>query len=246
MRIVQEAEMHEENMFLSLTYNDDNLPENATLVKKDVQLFLKRLRKFLEPIKIRYYACGEYGETNNRPHYHIIIFGFWPADSQYYKHSSGGNLYTSEDIAKIWKKGYAVFGTVNWETASYTSSYVTKKISGEKEKEHYKGRLPEFAIMSRRPGVGYSFYKKYEDEIKKHDSVVCRGKEMRPPRYYDKILAKDDQKLLDEKKDKRNLFIFDKKGNLKDDFKPERLKLRKKLAELKQKFFMSTKRQGKI
>jgi hypothetical protein len=84
IRGVHEAQMHDEAYFLTLTYNDENLPQYESLKKDDFQNFLKRYWKYLWPTKIRYIMCGEYGDNSDRPwepnilgrpHYHAIIYG---------------------------------------------------------------------------------------------------------------------------------------------------------------------------
>ena len=78
IRCIHEASLHLNNIFVTLTYNNENLPKHNTLVKEHFQLFMKRLRKHKKATKhnkIRYFHCGEYGEKNSlRPHYHAIIY----------------------------------------------------------------------------------------------------------------------------------------------------------------------------
>ncbi len=122
--------------FLTLTYDDEHLPQG--LKKVDVQLFLKRLRKFYEPRTIRYFFCGEYGETTKRPHYHAIIYGV-------------GQFELNLTISALWKLGFSVVGDANIEAIQYVAGYVTKKIT---YKEQNKDLPPEFILTSRRPGLG--------------------------------------------------------------------------------------------
>ena len=75
MRCLHEMDNWDNALFITLTYNDKSLPENSTLQKKEFQNFLKRVRIQLGERKIKYFACGEYGEEKERPHYHAIIFG---------------------------------------------------------------------------------------------------------------------------------------------------------------------------
>ena len=82
--MTEEAKLHKENCFITLTYNNNNLPKYKSLVKKELQDFFKRLRKKYGE-GIRYYACGEYGPKGKRPHYHAIIFGWKPKDLKYFK-----------------------------------------------------------------------------------------------------------------------------------------------------------------
>jgi len=210
VRIMHETKMHEENCFITLTYETE--PEFGTLVKKDLTDFFKRLRKRLDPIKIRYFACGEYGEKTLRPHYHAIIFGTaFSQDKKLYKNGRHP-LYNSEILCKAWPHGHAVFGDATFESAAYVARYCLKKIM--RKDEDYEvfydlqtgeiiSRIPEYAVMSRRPGIGQAFYDKYADDITRTDRVIMRGKAMLPPRYYDKLLEKTDPVLFSELKDSR-------------------------------------------
>lgn len=183
-RMMHEAQQYEKNSFVTLTYNDEKIPKTGTLRKRDTQLFFKRLRKYIKPNKIRYYLSGEYGDNSKRPHYHAIIFNYWPPDCKTYKKTSAGYLFTSEKLEKIWKNGFVVIGAVTYETACYTASYITKKITGSNSEMHYQGKEKEFSLMSRRPGIGYNWYNDYRDETFQHNSVIVNGRERVPPRYY--------------------------------------------------------------
>ena len=85
MRIGHELQYHKESVFITLTYDPEHLPENGSLVKSDVQKFLKRLRKRLGVERVRYFLCGEYGELGNRPHYHLIVFGLSYNDTRIFE-----------------------------------------------------------------------------------------------------------------------------------------------------------------
>lgn len=135
-RLLLESLDHEKSIFLTLTYDDEHLPEKSELVKRDVQLFIKRLRKRIEPVKIRYYACGEYGSLKHRPHYHLIIFGIDFMDPAFY--------------GEIWPFGFVYAGECNRHTIQYVAGYVTKKFVKKSD-----GIQREFTLCSRRPGLGY-------------------------------------------------------------------------------------------
>lgn len=188
LRCVHEASLHEHNCFITLTYNDEHLPFNRTLVKSDFQLFMKRLRKSLG-FPIRFFHCGEYGETTHRPHYHAIIFGWEPDDKVLFNVVNGVRVFTSEKLEKIWGNGFITVGDVTFESAAYVARYVLKKITGDKAAAHYNGRLPEYVTMSRRPGIAFDWFQKYWSDVYPHDYVVARGYKCKPPRYYDKCLG---------------------------------------------------------
>lgn len=190
VRCVHEASLHENNAFLTITYNDENIPwqdTEQTLVKRDIQLFMKRLRKEYGE-GVRFYACGEYGEQNKRPHYHLILFNINITDKEIHSIRQGTKLYRSKTIEKLWTRGFSTIGEVTFESAAYVARYVTKKITGEQSEEHYNGRLPEFALMSRRPGIGKGWLEKFYQDIYVKDELILRnGKKMKPPIYYDKL-----------------------------------------------------------
>lgn len=238
---MHESQMHKISSFISLTYNNQNIPKYNSLIPKDLTLFIKKLRKKLYPKKIRYFACGEYGIKTKRPHYHSIIFGYWPEDVKYYKQTNQkDNLYTSDSLTKIWGKGHVVIGSVTFESASYTASYVTKKITGEKSFSHYGLREPEYGVMSRRPGLGKTWYEKYKKETWATDSIVIRGKEMGVPKYYQEQLKAAEpetfRKLKEKRKDKNNSrYQFNMfKNQIKHD---ELLTKREKYTKLTTKFW---------
>lgn len=215
MRCVHEASLHDTNSFITLTYNDDNLPLDGSINKKHLQKFIKRLRRKIEPIKIRYYGAGEYGKKFSRPHYHLCLFGFDFPDKQLleagertyfngrFKNTKGNDLFTSDLLGKVWKKGFHTIGELTFESAGYAARYCTKKINGEKAGPHYKDKTPEFALMSRRPGIGSGWFEKWKGDIYPKDFTTMRGIKQRPPRFYDSMLEKKDPELFEQVKNER-------------------------------------------
>jgi hypothetical protein len=168
------------------------MPLGMTLVKRDFQLFMKRLRKARrEPV--RFYACGEYGDVTQRPHYHALLFNCGFPDGRFHsKNNRDEELYVSDELTGLWDNGHALAGAVTFESAAYVARYCTKKISGDAADAHYEGRLPEFSLMSRRPGIGAGYYDRFGQEVRDHDSVVVCGREVSPPRFYDvRTLVRD-------------------------------------------------------
>ncbi len=120
IRCVHEASLHEFNCFVTLTYNESSLPTGGTLVKRDVQLFLKRLRKQFSGLTIRFYCCGEYGENLLRPHYHLILFGVDFPDKYLMSQSKAGiKIYRSPTLERLWTYGFSSIGNVTFESAAY-------------------------------------------------------------------------------------------------------------------------------
>lgn len=154
VRLALESKFHKDKFFLTLTYNDENLPENGTLVKSDLQKFFKRLRKFIAPTKIKYFAVGEYGEKSLRSHYHAIIYGWKPNDLEPINRSDTTNILTSKTLERIWGKGLVGIGTVNYTTCAYVAKYILKKAYNT-DKEFYEvtGLAPEFQVSSKNPAI---------------------------------------------------------------------------------------------
>lgn len=237
MRCMHEKQMHEESCFVTLTYDDENLPKGGSLLKRDMQLFMKRLRKAYSDKQIRFYGCGEYGETTRRPHYHLLLFGLQFADRQLYKRGkSGEHLYTSEILRQIWPYGHNVIGDVTFDSAAYVARYVMKKVTGEAAAAHYisvdemtgelYGLAPEFTNMSRRPGIGLEWFQMFGNHAYKFDSVIMNGLEVRPPRYYDGKYELVDSKALDKlKRKRRRKAVLSKSENT-----PERREVREIVA----------------
>lgn len=164
-RIILESLCHEHSTFLTLTYDDNEVPKNGegrdTLKPKDVQDFLKRIRKHHAPFKLRYFSVGEYGDKTERPHYHIALFGYQTClFGRTRNYRKGGCCRQCDTVRDIWGKGGVDLGTLNTESASYISGYVVKKMTNVNDKvtkDWLQGRYPEFARMSLKPGIGAHF-----------------------------------------------------------------------------------------
>lgn len=213
VRIMHEAQMHRCNSFITLTYDDEHLPYDGSLVKPHFQKFMKRLRKKLYPLKLRYFMCGEYGEKLGRPHYHACVFNLDLPDRQLWKTVNGVRLYTSQTLDAIWGKGFTTIGSVTFESAAYVARYTLKKKTGKEAEDHYFKQHPivdmqfevepEYADMSRRPGIGTTWLDKFETDVFPSDEVIVRGFSQKPPRFYDEIYRRDNEKELEELKKKR-------------------------------------------
>lgn len=197
--------MHAESCFITLTYSPEKLPDPPTLAKREHQLFMKKLRRRLRGRKISFFLCGEYGDKYGRPHYHAIIFGWWPKDAVPWKEAADGSkLYTSAFLADVWGYGFASVGAVTFGSAMYVASYVVKKqLKLNSDPGAYTwldpetGELvclePEYAVQSRRPAIGKRWLERFgESDAYRHDAVVSRGVAAALPRYYSKQLEKSD------------------------------------------------------
>lgn len=228
LRCMHESSLYSRNCFITLTYNQENLPKDGSLRLKDFQNFFKRLRKKYGS-KIRFFHCGEYGELNARPHYHACVFNFDFDDRKPYKTINGHTLYTSASLNRLWTNpdtgtplGFCTIGDVTFESAAYVARYITKKINGPKAEDHYKGKKPEYITMSRRPGLGAGWYEKYSTDCYPSDYLIHREMKMKPPKFYDKILEKTNELVFTQIKQTRKQQI--KNDHLEDS--PQRRKVK--------------------
>lgn len=196
---MHEAALHDENCFITLTYDDEHIPAGGSLVYSDFQRFMRRLRKRLDK-KVRFYMCGEYGEKFLRPHYHALLFGWRPSDLKLFKEGGSGHaIYTSEFLSSLWTDGFASVGELSFESACYVARYCTKKVTGPNADSHYwrtdlrTGEcfsvVPEFGHMSLKPGIGAQWLEKFVADVYPGDHVYNGHIPSKPPRYYDKRLA---------------------------------------------------------
>lgn len=226
-RIMLEAKKSEYNFFITLTYDDEHLPilediqgkdkntgvhvlykndgtwTTGSLLPEDMDTFLNSLRKHFERknIKgIKYFYCGEYGETTNRPHYHIIllncpldIYEFYDThiDTNYKAH------WKSKEVERYWKKGMIDIAELEWSCAAYVARYCTKKISLDPNKDCYyeKGQLPEYVRMSK--GIGFEYYLEHKHEIYKNDEMIMKTVKgntgsFKPPKAFDRMFQQSD------------------------------------------------------
>lgn len=235
VRCLHEVQMADVSTFLTLTYDDDHLPPGGTLVKRDVQLFMKRLRKAKKE-RIRFYAGGEYGDNFQRPHYHLLLFGCDFGDKRVRSKSARGDvLYSSKECAELWPMGFNTIGAVTPESAMYVARYCMKKVTGEAAQEHYLvqtedgeliSREPEFALMSRRPGLGSEWFDKFGRHSFRHDSVIMGGREIKPPRYYEVLLDRLDNNAMARVKRDR---LLGRKVDVVENG-PDRLRVREYVA----------------
>lgn len=182
IRILHELEAHDDSIFITLTYTDNHLPANNSLSKRDLQLFFKRLRRNLAEEKrfIRYYACGEYGDITERPHYHAIIFGM-SLHLEDKMHIMTAWPFADWDVPAIRKNS---FGLAEPDSINYVAQYIDKKYSGDKAIEEYKnkGREPVFRVCSL--GIGRNYVDTHAEQIKQNLHLSVRGVKHSLPRYY--------------------------------------------------------------
>lgn len=242
-RCIHEAQMYDENCFLTLTYAPEHLPKDGSVHKKHLSDFMRKLRRSFElpgwypsldaagrlqwyksrrkkyldqngnpkckvkkgySREVRFFACGEYGEKLGRPHYHLILFNYDFPDKEIMRggqlkwtktHFERGNvhaLYISKSLSTLWGKGFCTIGEVTFDSAGYVARYVMKKVTGDidLQADYYNGKNPEFCLMSRMPGIGMPWLKKYYKDVYPKDYFTINGHRKRPSRYYDDFLQK--------------------------------------------------------
>lgn len=253
VRCIHEAQMHSQNCFITLTFSPEALSRRknpASVDVRDFQLFMKRLRKKYGE-GIRFYHCGEYGTIcknchksepyhdcgnwvpwTGRPHYHACLFGFDFLDKTLWNVKNGVPLYISKSLQELWPFGFSTIGEVTFESAAYVARYILKKITGDMAEDRYYDLVTgeaiarEYTTMSRRPGIGSTWFKKYSSDVYPHDNVIVNGKLCKPPKYYDNKLKDMDAWLYDEIKDKRLTAAKQSDNNT-----PDRLSVREEITE---------------
>lgn len=236
VRITHESKLYDYNSWLTLTYAENPL----SLVKSDLQGFLRALRQSerrrkKEVPKIRFFGVGEYGEKLSRPHFHVCLFNYWPHDSKRWDDQS----HKSDYLEKIWGRGMVDVRQLTWQRAVYLGKYSLKKVGGEMAKEHYTkldpatGSMvelqPEFALMSRKPGVGNDWYNRYVSDYLPCDNVVIDGQKRRVPKYYWRKFQETDPDTAEVVKATRKQLMEVHADNNTD----ARLKIREQVAVLK-------------
>lgn len=210
-RLMHEAKSHPKACFLTLTYDDNNLPTDQSLNKTHLQTFIKDLRarmSYYGKEKIKFFAVGEYGEKTQRPHYHLCLYGPFdthgPDDQRTEEEParSGDPQFSHSDISATWTKGLHRYSELTFESAAYVARYCLKKVSGISSALHYGARIREFQSQSN--GLGKAHFTEWSSDIYPGDQVVLPGRgAFIPPPYYDRLLEKTDPALFARVKAKR-------------------------------------------
>lgn len=249
-RCVLEAKCHEVNSFVTLTYSDARLPDDFSVSVRDLQLFLKRLRELVAPTRLRFFACGEYGDKLMRPHYHLIIFGYDFPDRKLWRTSPSGAVnFRSALLEKAWTDGHSEIGLFSPQAAGYIARYCLKKMGGERAIAHYR-RInpitgehltvrPEFITMSKKPGLGDEWFSRFRRDAFPSDFLIIDGAKVPVPAYFKRKLERaepEPHKLLSD--DKLLSYNLDLKRMLSakrhaDNNTPERLAVRETVQSLR-------------
>lgn len=188
LRITHEAQINPPSCFITLTYNEPCYP---SLNPQDFKAFIRRVVAAYGPT--RYFMAGEYGSLNGRPHFHSILFGRDFARSYPVSGSGEATVYASPDLSRLWPHGFSSISGVTLQSARYVAKYTVKtaRTSASHSLDPFTGELiplvPEFARMSRRPGIGAAWFDKYWRDVYAARDGVCLqdGVVVPPPRYYD-------------------------------------------------------------
>jgi hypothetical protein len=233
---MNEAAMHKQNSFITLTYSEEKINKNKTLEHRDWQNFAKKLRHKKGPF--RYYMCGEYGDLNRRPHYHACLFGIDFPDNKTYKQNENGNwLYTSPTLDALWPQGQTTIGALTRETADYTARYILKKLTGQMasaydivDDDGVITRLkPEYNRMSTHPGIGATWHENFHKDLQIDDCIYLHGGiKQTIPRYYDKLNERKGYDLSQTKAERQQRAEQHAANNT-----PDRLKVRETIHKAK-------------
>lgn len=182
-RCRHEIACHDENCFITLTYDDENLP-SFLIVKDKFQKFMKKLRKKTKK-KLKYIVSHEYGSRTGRPHHHAIIFGWTPSNQEYIMDApSGERLFSSQELSDLWRHGFHSIGDANEKTAYYIASYALKSCK-RTVTDTDTGELvtvSDSMDVSKRPAIGLEFFHENVEQLLDSGETL--------PRYYQKLLEK--------------------------------------------------------
>lgn len=183
LRITHECRDYTENIFVTLTYSPEYIPKNNSLVKHHAQDFFRKLRR-ITGRKVRYFLGAEYGDRGFRPHYHICLFGWSVSDRA--------------TLEQAWPWGFIHIGGLTFDSACYVASYTLKKLSGENKIQYEnRGVIPEFSLMSRKPGIGANYCERNKKFLKENVCCISKGSKVTLPRFYrDRIFTGDDKNII--------------------------------------------------
>ena len=237
LRCVHEAQTSAgPGCFVTLTYQ--TVPNDWSLNYRHFQLFMHKLRKAV-PGAGRFFMSGEYGDENERPHYHAILFNCDFRDKLFHMRKDGLDYYTSALLAKLWGHGFCLIGDLTMASAGYVARYNLKKITGPAAGDRYQwitedgevvDRVPPFSRSSNRPGIGYEWFQRYWSDCFPCDYMVHKGKRFPVPRYYTKLYERLDEYDAEMVKMRRARAMDDRRDH--PDFTSRRLRDKNELARL--------------
>ena len=206
VRIYHEALTHELSSFVTLTYSDKHLPEYGSLYYPHLINFIKRARKHYG--QFRHFACGEYGDKSLRPHYHLAVFGQAFLSHRVIIREKPTLLWTSPELERLWGLGNVSVGALTWETASYTASYILKKLRSKQQFVRIDESTGELVPVAqprsfKSDNLGKAWWDQWGHTLTARDYVVINGRRQKPPKAYDKWLAAKDEATSKQIKEQR-------------------------------------------
>lgn len=230
VRMRHESKLYDQNCFITLTYDNANVPVDYSLKLRDWQTFMKRLRRRFqgttavvdphsgrEIFPIRFFACGEYGDENLRPHYHAIIFNHDFSDKKLFSYNKQKQpIYISDQLLDVWQLGHVTTQDVTFKSCSYVARYVTKKQNGATAPDFYSrvspvdgqryNVAPEFAVMSRRPGIGARYVEQFKSDFYPSGYIIVDGRKHAVPQYYVNQLSEEEKEALKRQRQHRSIW----------------------------------------
>lgn len=247
-RLVMEGWSHSDSICATLTYAPEHLPEGGSLSKRDAQLFCKRLRISLSRQglgPVRFHVVGEYSPKLLRPHYHVIVFGWFPADAvPHGKSQAGRPEFVSPSLSEAWGKGRVTFQRFSGSAAGYVAKHQGSKLRRkcaeglavrDREGDSWRFLSPEFELRPLRPGLGAAFFDKYRAQLLAHGYVVVDGRKLGFSRYFNTLAKRVDPVRFDELRELREAQALDPKRLANST--PERLAVREEVARAREAFF---------
>lgn len=246
IRCAHEAKMCELSCFITLTYDNENVPQDYSVKKRDWQLFMKRLRK-AGGAGIRFQGIGEYSDAPAlRPHYHAVVFNWDFPDKKFWRETDGGHrTYKSEMLDELWPFGLHELGSVTPQSAGYVSRYSLKKITGDRADDHYSrvspmdGQVyrvePEFVTRSLKPGLGSAWFDRFASDAFPSDFLIVDGRPVKPPAYYLRKLSEDRQAPIKRARKRASV-----QPTAKANATAERLRVREQVHEARMKRLVRT------
>lgn len=247
IRIGHEAQGWDSNLFVTLDYAPEHL-KGWSLQYDDFQSFMRRLRKRVDGVTvspdggrpIRFFVAGEYGGRFQRPHWHAILFNLVLGDRKEFANGS----FRSQTLERLWGNGNCVVGDVTPASSAYVAGYTVEKAKRRRAGEANEvvdaetgeliSRRDELVVMSRRPGIGAFWYRRFSGDLFPMDRAVRGGKEYKVPRYYYEKFKKDHPLKAEEVAYERYLRAAEVDP---EESTPERRAVREEVAEARLEFY---------
>lgn len=165
-----EAGLNADNAFVTLTYADDPV----SLEPLHHRRFMDALRKRLAPMRVRFYMVGEYGEKNDRPHFHYALFGY-PSCKGHNPKKAYRCCSACDLLEEVWGRGFVKNLPLEIGSARYIARYVVKKMTRFDDPRLKANMHPEFSRMSLKPGIGQGCLEKVAAVITRYNLLTREG-----------------------------------------------------------------------